>query len=158
MAHGIVGALVVGLLTHHAIWMVNQTNASQRFRQVTRRFLHLSLFAVIIELILGLLIYPTYRVRVRAVYFDQLERGWQPLHWLSGLFDFKEHAAAVLLAVCVALLLGDRLQDEVLAQRFPSIGGRLQQFLSVFGAILAWVVAVIGLWVTSHRGLPQGGG
>lgn len=48
--------------------------------------------------ILGLLIYPVFRVKVRGDYFDP------QLPWLTGLFEIKEFIAAIGLFVALVLL------------------------------------------------------
>lgn len=62
---------------------------------------------------LGALLYPTFRVRVRATLFDPL------LPWATGLFELKEHLASVGLVavVALALLLRSRRGDETQADR-----------------------------------------
>lgn len=53
----------------------------------------------IITFILGLLIYPVFRVKVRAEYFDP------SLPWATGLFEIKEHIGSIGLFIAIALLL-----------------------------------------------------
>lgn len=53
----------------------------------------------IVSFILGLLIYPVFRVKVRAEYFDG------SLPWATGIFEIKEHLASIGLFISIALLL-----------------------------------------------------
>lgn len=48
--------------------------------------------------VLGLLIYPVFRIRVRADYFDS------QLPWLTGLFEIKEYVSAIGLFIALVLL------------------------------------------------------
>lgn len=47
--------------------------------------------------VLGMLIYPVFRVKVRYEYFDRA------LPWATGLFEIKEHFASIGLAVILGL-------------------------------------------------------
>ncbi len=49
--------------------------------------------------VLGLLIYPVFRVKVRAEYFDS------SLPWATGIFEIKEHLASIGLFIVLALAL-----------------------------------------------------
>ena len=48
--------------------------------------------------ILGLLIYPVFRIKVRAEYFDE------KMPWLTGLFEIKEYVGAIGLFIALVLL------------------------------------------------------
>ncbi|MDO8424847.1 MAG: hypothetical protein Q7S70_02815 [bacterium] len=48
--------------------------------------------------VLGLLIYPVFRIKVRAEYFDL------KLPWLTGLFEIKEYISAIGLFIALILL------------------------------------------------------
>ena len=56
------------------------------------------IWAYVLTFILGLLIYPVFRIKVRAEYFDF------KLPWLTGLFEIKEYVAAIGLFVALILL------------------------------------------------------
>jgi amino acid permease len=56
------------------------------------------ILAYLISFILGLLIYPVFRIKVRAEYFDP------QLPWLTGLFEIKEYLGAIGLFVALVLL------------------------------------------------------
>ena len=88
--------------------------------------------------ILGLAMYPHFRVDVRARFLD----SQQP--WASNLFDFKEHMAALGLPLAVALFF--------LARRGPASRPVADLFAVVLWAIVAWA-AISGLIITSVRGV-----
>ncbi|MBI2038478.1 MAG: hypothetical protein HYT19_00960 [Candidatus Nealsonbacteria bacterium] len=56
------------------------------------------IWAYILTFVLGLLIYPVFRIKVRAEYFDI------KLPWLSGLFEIKEYLAAIGFFIALTLL------------------------------------------------------
>ena len=58
----------------------------------------LGILAYIFSFLLGLLIYPVFRVKVRAEYFDL------KLPWLTGLFEIKEYVGAIGLFIALVLL------------------------------------------------------
>mgnify|MGYP005858345311 CR=1 FL=1 len=58
----------------------------------------IGILAYLISFILGLLIYPVFRIKVRAEYFDP------QLPWLTGLFEIKEYLGAIGLFIALILL------------------------------------------------------
>lgn len=55
-------------------------------------------WAYLSSFVLGLLIYPVFRIKVRAEYFDP------QLPWLTGLFEIKEYIGAIGLFIALVLL------------------------------------------------------
>lgn len=53
----------------------------------------------IITFILGLLIYPVFRVKVRASDFDKVRP------WATGIFEVKEHIGAIALFAAIAVIV-----------------------------------------------------
>ncbi|MBC8402299.1 MAG: hypothetical protein H8E14_12490 [Candidatus Marinimicrobia bacterium] len=60
-------------------------------------YMKMSFWAYLITFLTGSIIYPTFRVRVRAEYLDHL------LPWATGLFEVKEHWAAIGMALFFGL-------------------------------------------------------
>lgn len=58
----------------------------------------IGIWAYILTFILGLLIYPVFRIQIRAAYFDP------QLPWLTGFFEIKEYVGAIGLFVALVLL------------------------------------------------------
>lgn len=56
------------------------------------------IISYLVSFLLGLLIYPVFRVKVRAEYFDP------KLPWLTGLFEIKEYVGAIGLFIALVLL------------------------------------------------------
>ncbi len=153
--HGLLAGATIGLLTHHMVWVWRRDAMLPIRRRQARRFIRLGFIATVLQLGTGLLVYPTYRIRVRLAHFDQLVQGHVPSAWLSQLFDLKEHSGALLFAATTALLLGDLVQDEIQSHRFPALGRTVHRLIALVAAALAWLATVIGLWISSYHGLGQ---
>ena len=144
LAHGVLGFTAVFSATHHAAHSVlaalgrPQTRALQRFGWIAP-------LSVLAQALFGLLLYPAYRVQVRAAVLDKVAPA------VSQLFDFKEHLAALSLALIVAAALSARGQtaETPREQRVPIAA------LSVTAASFLWAAAIIGLYVTARQ--PVGG-
>lgn len=87
--------------------------------------------------VLGLAMYPHFRVDVRARFLD----AQQP--WASNLFDFKEHLVALGLPMAVGLFF--------LGRRGEAARPLTDLFAVTLWAIVLWS-AVSGLLITSVRG------
>ena len=93
---------------------------------------------------LGLLLYPTYKLHVRAEFFDRPGIG---LGGTARLFDIKEMGALAGLGVAgVLAYLSRRLHPTRHPEAAPLYVG-----LATLQCLLVWGVALIGLWVTSTR-------
>ncbi|MBS2024449.1 MAG: hypothetical protein JST92_18775 [Deltaproteobacteria bacterium] len=147
VVHAVLGFTSVGASTHHAVYSVLIARGQKRFAQL-RRFSLIAPAAVITQVLLGMALYPTYRVRVRAADFD--------LHApvLTQLFDLKEHLAAL----SVPLLLGAVLLGRTLTQDPPPPPAtpKVLATLSVTAAAFIWTTALIGSYITARHpvGMP----
>ncbi len=152
LLHATVGFTALFACTHHAVYAILTLRGPTRAPQLMR-FGWIAPTALTMQLVLGLLVYPTYRVRVRAEHFDR-----ENLLTLSQLFDFKEHAAALAFALCLAAAVVGRsfARDRSLAQGQRAQVVRGIAALSVTGAALVWSAALIGLYLTMRRpvGMP----
>ena len=140
LAHAVFGFTAVFASTHHAAHAVLAALGRQQQREL-RRFGWITPAAVVVQMMLGLAIYPVYRVRVRAADFDRNAPA------ILQLFDFKEHLAALALALAVGAALAGRLhdRDDPGAQRWSLAA------VSLTGAVLLWACALIGLYVTARH-------
>ena len=170
IVHGIAAGILVGASTHHLVWCRHYLRG--RFSRVAaeRRFAAIASIAFVATFLLGNLLYPTYKVRVRAEYFDSpsavaaevmLQRseaqrhGGEPkasreggeLAWVGRLFDVKEHWVALGCAASLVLLAMSRrahpLGDRRLAPLYVG--------LSLVVCATAWTGAVVGLVTASFR-------
>jgi hypothetical protein len=141
LAHAVLGFTAVFAGTHHAAHAVLAALGRPQARALLR-FGWIAPAAVAAQAVCGLLLYPTYRVRVRAA---DLERS-APV--VVQLFDFKEHLSALALALVIAAALAGRAsaRDDAPGEvRWPVAA------LSCAGAAFLWAAALIGLYVTARH-------
>ncbi len=152
LAHAVVGFTAVGATTHHAVYALLVARGRTLARQL-RRFGWIGPLALCTQLALGLALYPTYRVRVRAAFLDKSAPA------VAQLFDFKEHLAALSLALVLAAALAGRAlasRTELTdAADGPELGRPALRWsvaaLSCTGALFVWTAALIGLYVTARH-------
>ncbi|TMQ68869.1 MAG: hypothetical protein E6K80_13530 [Candidatus Eisenbacteria bacterium] len=140
--HGISALLLVGAVTHQAIavwwpsasgpgfWRSLRATHPERYAGAV-----IALFAI--TLLLGSVLYVPFSFVVRAEYLDRR------LPWATGLFEIKEHAAAIGLCLLPAYWAVWRAPGHVAGRRAATT------FLLVF----AWWNFVIGHVVNDLRGL-----
>jgi len=90
--------------------------------------------------LLGLIMYPAYKLHVRAEYFDLAGSG---LAWVARLFDIKEMWMLVGVAIAGAVVLLSRQTDSRTRPLYVGLSALL--FVSVWGA------ALMGLVVASYK-------
>ena len=177
--HAVLGAATVALSTHLFLWLRKWTAGRGRGPGV-RWFAIVAPLVYLAQFALGNLIYPAYKVRVRAEYLDlpsavaaeaQLrDKARAEIHARAGapppaprpddplltsqiarIFDIKEHWAAVGLPLMFAAALLIFVWD-------PKRDGRAARGLLLFtsggAAACAWLAALVGLYVTAVRPLP----
>ncbi len=90
---------------------------------------------------LGALLYPTYRVHVRALFLDR----HHPM--VANLFDVKENLATIGLPLALCLgALGGRMAAPEDAPFRP-----VYAVMSLFVAAVVWFDVVTGVLITSYR-------
>lgn len=144
--HALAAAALVGAATHQLLWcrgyLHGHYDASERERGMARLSAALYLFTFL----LGAVLYPTYKVRVRAVWFDAPLPAVD-LGWVGRLFDIKEHWAALGAAAALGLVWLGRFAHPA---RWPA-SARLYVGLSLVVCTTTWAGAIIGLVVASYR-------
>src|SRR6185369_5184444 len=70
VVHAIAAAVLVASTTHHVIWCRGYLRQNYERHAGEKRFALIAATAFAITFLLGNLLYPTYKVRVRAEYFD----------------------------------------------------------------------------------------
>jgi hypothetical protein len=98
--HLVAGVVTLASATH----LLVRTRKNKRDPRIRLHTLTL-LLAYVSTYVLGALIYPTFRVRVRAEILDP------SYPWATGLFEIKEHAASLLLLPVVAIFVLARVVD-----------------------------------------------
>lgn len=145
LVHVLVSVALLGAITHQAFSAGRKHGPGQTF---VRRFMGVnspSFTNVVILLffttsVLGGLAYPDYRVDVRPI----LE-GLQ-LRWANGLFEMKEHFAAVGLGLLPAYWLAWRPP-----LRFENMDTR--KYLSWILAFIVWFNFIVGEVLNNIQGL-----
>lgn len=96
--HGLVGVALLGAITHQAVAVLGPAPAPGtgflgRYARVSSRtFCGAVAVLFAISVVLGAVIYPTYRLDVR-VPLEEMQLGWA-----VGLFEMKEHFGGIGLA------------------------------------------------------------
>ena len=175
IVHAVVGAATVAVTTHLVVWIRRYPRGEFGRHDAARWFATAAVLLYGAQFTLGNLLYPTYKVRVRAEYFDlptaarEEQRVRQEaravvderarrasavvdaprdLPALGRGFDVKEHWAALGLGVALGLGLLAWAWDPR-----RDGGGATSLFLSlaIACASCAWLAGLVGLFVSSHR-------
>lgn len=97
VAHFIAAVVLVGSSTHNSVTLFNLIFRKRPSGEWRREKLYNTIvfYSFISCFILGSILYPAFRVYVRADYFDQ------SLKWATGIFEIKEHwlSAALLMTI-----------------------------------------------------------
>ena len=119
-----------------------------RSRQDKRAYVHArTLLVAYLSLYgLGCLVYPTFRVRVRAEFLDSA------YPWATGLFEIKEQAATLALLPVIGVFLLLRTQAKAAATDRREAGkytpfvlslSSLVMFVLVFNACVGWYLGTL---------------
>jgi hypothetical protein len=142
--HAVSAALLVAASTHHLVWASAYLRGRFVRVRAERLMAGIAAAAYTSTFMLGLILYPNYKLHVRAEYFDQPESG---LGAVAHLFDMKEMWVLVGVGVAGGLFALSRLCHPRQEPRATSlyVGLSVLQCVSVWGALLA------GLYVASFR-------
>ena len=142
VVHLLVTFVLVGSMTHNLFWVFGYIRGKFGRLKLQRRCAKVSLWAYIIVYVIGALIYPAYRVYIRHHYFDP------QLPWATGLFEVKEHWAALGLALLVVYYL--------LGKRFDPAQEREKLFffapLCLLVNLIVWYKVIVGCYLTYLKG------
>lgn len=93
--HSLVGVTLLGAITHQSVSLIRRGTAAggsfiDRYRSVNQTTFTVAVVALFAgNVILGAIIYPSYRLDVR-IPFEEMSLGWA-----IGLFELKEHFAGI---------------------------------------------------------------
>jgi hypothetical protein len=171
VCHAVSAAVLVGATTHHLLWCRHYLRDSYGRIKAERRFATICTITFVATFLAGNLLYPTYKVRVRAEYFDNPPAIAEEVklrtaqHKLVGVaptpapavvaslspiahaFDIKEHWVALGCMASVALwILSRKLHPKDEPRVLPLYIG-----LSAVQCGTAWLGAVVGLVTASYR-------
>ena len=142
--HLVAAACVTGSAIHLAIRVfLNLSGQKAKLRQ-ERLYARLLLISYSICFLLGALIYPTYRVRVRAEFLDAA------LPWTIGLFEIKEHFASVGMVAVVGTWILSRCQPHPFEPEGMKLRTLYVGLLSIAMAVIGYNV-VAGWYLTTLR-------
>ena len=142
----LVGAALLGALTHQSFSVARKPSAParsfvDRFRGVNSPiFTNVIVWLFAVNVLVGGLLYPRYRVDVRPTLEDLQLRA------ANGVFEMKEHFAAVALGLLPAYWL---------AWRPPLSGDRAdtRKYLTWILAFTAWWSFVVGELLNNIKGM-----
>jgi len=140
----LVGAFVlVGSLTHNLVIVVNYLKNKFEKTQRAHLYTKIALITYAFEFVIGALIYPSFRVHVRAEYFDL------QLPWATGLFEVKEHWAAIGLALMIVYhYVGKNIDfSEVKKMTLPYLILGIILFLTI------WYLIGAGFYLTTLKSI-----
>jgi hypothetical protein len=137
IGHALVAGTLVGSLTHLLVVAVRAARGRANER-LLRLYPAVALASWAAVVALGALIYPAYRVRVRAQHLDVEAR------WAAVLFDLKENLAVLVAPLLVALFALSRSPRGVEAR--PAF-----HVAAWASAAVVWFNLVAGLLVASVR-------
>lgn len=142
--HGISAMLLIGAVTHQALalWWTPRNRAAGWWHALRavhpERYSSAVMALFVFTFALGAIVYPAFRVGVRAAFLDKQAA------WGTGLFEIKEHAAAIGLAL---------LPSYWVAWHDPAASPGARRTFTTMLACLAWWNFVIGHVVNNARGL-----
>ncbi len=140
----LVGAFVlIGSQTHFLVIAVSYFRRRVNRLHLLRLYALINLIAFVTVFVLGALVYPNFRVHVRAEYFDV------HLPAATAVFEIKEHLASLGMALSIWIFSASRRIDEK-TDKFD-----LQQVL-IFSLILyliGWYLIAGGYVLTTIKGI-----
>jgi hypothetical protein len=137
--HAAGAVVLIGAATHNGLLALAQLRGRPcrpRLRQLYGRVV---LWAYLFTFAIGLIIYPAFRVRVRAALLDHQ----YPL--ATAFFEIKEHWLAIgLLVLACHALMSRRVRIER-----PSVEATLYGVLGIALMVIVWMAMLTGLTLTA---------
>ncbi len=175
--HAVFGAALVAVTTHLVLWLWPWLGGKYTRQRGVKRFATLASALFLGNFLLGCLIYPVYKTRVRLEYLEnpdaikaqflageaakpeaqrsksiraKIEKKISQGHSLAAWFDIKEHWVGLALALSLALtaILRIRPPDEKNPKLTPVLFG-----LAFAQCSAVWFAAVVGLVVSAFRSI-----
>ncbi len=142
LAHLFVTFVLIGAMTHNLFCVFGYLRGKFNRQKLELRYAKVSFWAYFIVYVIGALIYPAYRIYIRADYFDP------QVPWATGLFEVKEHWGAI--------GLGMFLIYYILRRNFQPSEEKEKLFLyvplCVLLNIIVWYKVVVGCYLTVLKG------
>jgi amino acid transporter len=142
LLHLFVTIVLVGSMTHGLLIVVGYLRGRFNRQKLEWLYVRVALWSYVIVYVIGALIYPAYRIRIRHDYFDP------QLPWATGLFEVKEHWGAVGLAMFFVLYLFRRNLRP--AEEKDKLW--LYVPLCFLLNVIVWYKVVVGCYLTLLKG------
>lgn len=139
--HALAAIVLIGSTTHGAILLVGYLRGRFGRMKLEKLYVRIQLVAYAVTFLLGSLVYPAYRIYVRAAVFDR------HAPWASNLFDIKENLAALALP----LMLGYAWLSRVIDPRADAAWRPLYVGFGLSIAAVVWFSVVSGLVLVLER-------
>jgi hypothetical protein len=145
IVHGLCAVALLGGLTHQAIAVLMPARAPAGFVSAYRsvkaaRFTNFNIALYVATFVLGALIYPPYRIGVRV--WIERARLWH----ISGLFEYKEQALAIGLAMLPFFWLVWRDPKDAAT-------ASARKWATLILCVIVWYSFIAGHIVNNVRGL-----
>jgi hypothetical protein len=144
VVHALVAAILVASATHQLVFCRGYLRGRFAHAARERALTIVAAVAYAINFLLGLVLYPSYKVLVRIEYLDRPEVG---LAWVARLFDIKEMWMLAGVATAGGLVYLSRRSHP----REEPRGAPLYLALSTILCVSVWAAALMGLVVASYR-------
>lgn len=143
LAHAASSIVLVGASTHHAIQMRHYLRGRFGRRPLVRTYAIVTSIAYVLTFALGALLYPSYRIFVRACFLEANAPAY------ARMFDVKEVFAALALLVAAGLGWIAHVWDP---EREPDLAP-VYAAMAILVTAVVWWSAISGILVTSVRGI-----
>ncbi|UCG49549.1 MAG: hypothetical protein JSU94_07170 [Phycisphaerales bacterium] len=142
LMHLFVTFVLVGSMTHNLLIVARYVRGRFARQKAEYLFVKISFWAYVVVYVLGALIYPAFRIHIRAAYFDA------SIPWATGLFEVKEHWGAVGLALFAVYYVVRRSfrPDEEREKLFFYVP------LCVLLNVIVWYKVVVGCYLSLLKG------
>lgn len=174
--HALVAICTVATTTHLVLWIRRALKDKRHSVKALRNFARLAFLFYSVTFILGLVIYPTYKVKVRVGYLERVaipssiqvteDKGPAPRanpapldieeskasrgQRLARLFDMKEHLALLGWLAMVLCFFAFRFWDDGATSAFY----RKSIFtLALLACLATWWSGIVGLVVSASRSI-----
>jgi hypothetical protein len=141
--HGLAAYLMI-MLFSYSYYFLYRAHKTGRYKKLDyeKRVARTGYLLYLFHFLLGAMIYPAFRIYVRAAYFDtELKAG-------TGLFEIKEHLAfftLLLYTAYMALGRADFRRDPAMFRPYFA--------LATMGLVSVWILGILGFTIATLKSL-----
>ncbi|GAB5521763.1 MAG: hypothetical protein RhofKO_40140 [Rhodothermales bacterium] len=136
--HFLAVIVLAGSQTHNLLLVLGYWRGRYRIT-LEKRYVPIAFWAYVAVVVFGMIVYPAFRVEVRAAYFDP------SLPWATGLFEIKEHVVGVGLGLFAAYVGLSRSLDPKTDRQ----GLKLYTALALLLYLISWYALTAGFYLTT---------